>query len=309
LDEMRARGTRLLALADAAERPEPGRPARRPSPRPPVQLRPKSLSLTEVETLIRDPYAIYARHLLRLRPLNPLRPEADAKLRGTVLHGVMERLLKGGALPEDPALAAARLMEICDTVLAESVPFPVERAAWRARMARIARPLVEGLSKEGGTPVLLEEKHGVEVPGLGFRLVGKPDRIDLLPDGGLRIVDYKTGKPPSPRQQEHFAKQLLLASVMASLGSFPGLEGNPVREIVYQGLGGGLPRAATAVDDALIGKALEEFRALIRAWQNPQRGYTARRAVFDLKWPGDYDDLARHGEWDATQDPWPEDVG
>jgi RecB family exonuclease len=273
-----------------------------------VALRPRKLSLTEVETLIRDPYAIYARHLLRLRPLNPLRPEADARLRGEVMHAVMERLLKDGPLPPDTAAAVARLMATCDAVLAETVPFPVARAAWRARMARIARPLVEGLAADGGLAVLLEEKHGVEVPGLGFTLVGKPDRIDLLPDGGLRIVDYKTGAPPSAEQQEVFAKQLLLAAVMAQLGGFPGLEDQPVREIVYQGLGGGLKRVQTALDEDLVSKALEELRRLIAAWQQPGRGYTSRRAVFEVRWPGDYDDLARHGEWDATHDPWPEDV-
>ncbi len=41
----------------------------------------------------------------------------------------------------------------------------------------------------------LERKHAVEVPGLNFTLVGKPDRLDLLEDGRLRIVDYKTGAP------------------------------------------------------------------------------------------------------------------
>lgn len=308
LAAMRARGEALLAQSVAAERPVPTPAAHRPAPRPPVDKRPNRLSLTEVETLIRDPYAIYAKHLLRLRRLNPLRAEADARLRGEVMHAVLERLLKQGPLPSDVTAAAARLLAHCDTVLAELVPWPVARVAWRARMARIARPLVEGIAQDGGTPVLLEEKHGVEVPGLGFTLVGKPDRIDLLPEGGLRIVDYKTGTPPSAEQQQVFAKQLLLAAVMAHLGGFPGLEGQDVREIVYQGLGSGLKKVPTPLDDALIGTALDEFRALIRAWQQPGRGYTSRRAVFGVAWPGDYDDLARHGEWDATAEPRPEDV-
>ncbi len=78
LTAMRDRGADLLRQAARVEAPLPLAPATRPSPRPPVQLRPARLSLTEIETLIRDPYAIYARHLLRLRPLPPLRPVADA---------------------------------------------------------------------------------------------------------------------------------------------------------------------------------------------------------------------------------------
>jgi ATP-dependent helicase/nuclease subunit B len=62
---MRARGN-LAGLAAAFDTP-PGDtpPEKRPSPRPPVAARPRSLSVTEIKTLIRDPYAIYARHVLR----------------------------------------------------------------------------------------------------------------------------------------------------------------------------------------------------------------------------------------------------
>ena len=53
-------------------------------------MRPKELAVTRVGLLIRDPYAIYAQYILRLRALDPLRPEADAALRGQVLHKILE---------------------------------------------------------------------------------------------------------------------------------------------------------------------------------------------------------------------------
>ena len=46
-----------------------------PTPRPPVAARPRHLSVTEIETWMRDPYQIYARHILGLRALDPI--EAD----------------------------------------------------------------------------------------------------------------------------------------------------------------------------------------------------------------------------------------
>ena len=43
------------------------RAAQRPMPKPAVAVRPKRLSVTEIETLFRSPYDIYARHVLQLR--------------------------------------------------------------------------------------------------------------------------------------------------------------------------------------------------------------------------------------------------
>ena len=61
LDEMKTRGNFWLNLAKAVEEPKQNlTPAKRPSPVPPLAVRPKNLSVTQIETLIRDPYSIYA---------------------------------------------------------------------------------------------------------------------------------------------------------------------------------------------------------------------------------------------------------
>jgi ATP-dependent helicase/nuclease subunit B len=305
LTAMKARGAEVLAQAEVLDAPLPAPPTRRPAPRPPPDLRPNRLSLTEVEKLIRDPYAIYARHVLGLQPLPPLRALADVRLRGEVLHRVPEAFLKLG-LPQDPGQAADLLMQITDRVLAEDVPWPGMRAVWRARMAEIALPFVERLLAEGTTPVVLERKYQVEIPGLGFTLVGKPDRIDRAEDGRVTIVDYKTGTPPSLPQQDRFAKQLDLAAVMAALGAFPEL--GPVSQVrtTYLGLKPGLKEVTRARGEEDIARILAEFTALVLAYRDPAQGYAARRAVFDLRSAGDYDDLARYGEWDMTAPPAPE---
>jgi len=307
LAAMRGRGARLVAEAALLDAPLPAPAAPRPAPRPPVTLRPARLSLTEIERLIRDPYAIYARHILGLQPLPPLRALADARLRGEVLHRVPEALLRQG-LPADAEEAAAELMRIADRALADEVPWPGVRAVWRARMAMIARPFVEMVQAEGGTAVVLERKYEVAVPGLDFTLVGKPDRIDLMEDGTIRIVDYKTGAPPSEKQQDAFAKQLDLAAVMAALGAFPEVGVRPAARTVYLGLKPGLKTVARTRTEDDVRAVLDELRALVLAYRAPGKGYTARRAVFETRFAGDYDDLARFGEWDMTADPEPEDL-
>ena len=66
-----ARGERYLALARRLDAPaEPPQPAKRPEPKPPVAARPTRLSVTEIEHWLRDPYTIYAKHILRLTPLD-----------------------------------------------------------------------------------------------------------------------------------------------------------------------------------------------------------------------------------------------
>lgn len=307
LAAMRGRGAALLQQAAALEQPLPSARARRPSPRPPLALRPARLSLTEVEKLIRDPYAIYARHLLHLQPLPPARPLADARLRGEVLHRVPETFLRT-PLPLDPAAAAALLMRIADEVLARDVAWPATRAIWRARMADLARPFAESIIDGGGTAVSLEQKYAVQVPGLDFTLVGKPDRIDLMADGRIRIVDYKTGTPPTKRQQEAFAKQLHLAAVMAALGAFPEVGPQAEASIVYVQLKRDLKEVPADLGSDDIARVLEEFRRLILSYRDPGRGYTSRRAMVETAMAGDYDDLARHGEWAITDPAFPEDV-
>ncbi|WP_225028329.1 double-strand break repair protein AddB [Xinfangfangia pollutisoli] len=308
LAAMKARGDALLALAAQVETPAPLPAAPRPAPRPPLALRPQRLALTAIERLIRDPYAIYAAHVLRLRPLPPLRALADARLRGEVLHRVPETLLRQG-LPPDPAQAAEALLRITAEVLAQDVPWPGMRAVWQARMAQIALPFAEMLLAEGGSPAVLERQFEVTLPDLGFTLVGKPDRIDLLADGAIRIVDYKTGTPPSKDQQKHFAKQLDLAALMAALGAFPGIEGISRVQTQYVGLKPGLKVEARLLGPEDIDLIRQELTALILAWRDPARGYVSRRAVFGQRDGGDYDDLARFGEWDMTATPAPEDVG
>merc|ERR1711969_33220 len=94
LAAMKARGGHWLALARALEKPQPSPPATRPSPAPPVEARPRSLSVTEIKHLIRDPFHIYAKRVLRLAPLNPLQRAPDALLRGILIHEVLEEFVK-----------------------------------------------------------------------------------------------------------------------------------------------------------------------------------------------------------------------
>src|SRR6056300_308313 len=137
LQAAKNRGDRWLKLAAALEAPHQAAPAPRPSPRPPVAARPRQLSVTEIKRLIRDPYAIYAKHVLRLRPLDPLMRQPDALRRGIVVHDIFEAFIT--CVRDDPSqLTSAHLMQVADRFLVHAVPWPEIRLLWQAKLAREA---------------------------------------------------------------------------------------------------------------------------------------------------------------------------
>ncbi|MDH3262429.1 MAG: PD-(D/E)XK nuclease family protein [Paracoccaceae bacterium] len=313
LEAMLARGAEALALAVALEDPGPEVPrARRPAPRPPVATRPKALSVTEVQTLIRDPYAIYARHVLGLRPLDPLRQTPDARIRGSALHRVLEvfvrDVLPGAGDPD------AAFRETVARVLAEEAPWPAARAAWAARLGRVAGWFLAGEAERQARERAagFEVKGKLPLEGTGLQLTGKADRIAILPDDRAAIYDYKTGSPPTRKQQTSFDKQLPLLAALAERGAFEGIGAVEVARIAHIALGANPELAERALEHGEVDADWAGLARLIRAYASRGRGYLSRRALERERGreaARDYDHLARFGEWDTSEPPAPEDVG
>ncbi|WP_425051037.1 double-strand break repair protein AddB [Psychromarinibacter sp. S121] len=315
LATMRARGAAWLSLAEALDAPTPqmiaaNPPARRPAPSPPVDARPKELSITEIQTLIRDPYAVYARRVLGLNRLDPLRQQPDAPLRGTVLHELLDRFIKAGPV-DDIDAARQRLFALTDEVLEEHAPWPAAQRMWRARVARFADWFLTGeIERQSSREVAaLEHKGGLELPHLDLLLKGKIDRVDRLPDGRLAIYDYKTGNPPNKNVQNHFDKQLGLAAVMAERGAIDNLDAAEVGELSYIGLGSNPKVESRPWSAGETAEIYEGFVRLISAYRSRERGYVSRRAVDKQRSELPYDHLARFGEWDESDPPRTREVG
>lgn len=312
LEEMRARGQYWLALADLQGRPRARlTPARRPSPIPPPQPAFREMSVTEVRTLIRDPYSVYARRILGLRALAPLRPEPDPAVRGNVLHAIMDEFLTHlPAQPETAEAMKARLMAATDRAL-ETVPWPSARVFWRARIAGVADRLMadEAARLTQGRPIVIETTGRLAVPGREFRLTARPDRLDLLGDGRAQVYDYKSGTPPTDKQILHFDKQLPLEAAMVQQGAFDALGPIDVAGISYIQLGGEGKTEARTFSTEFARETWAGFVELIGLYLSGERGFTARLAMERSDHAGDYDHLSRHGEWDMTQAARPERLG
>ena len=314
LDQMRSRGRVWMDRAAAVDRPLASppvslQPAGRPAPRPPVAARPRALSLTRVETLIRDPYAIYADKILRLRPLNPMKPKPEARDRGTVIHEVLERFIKDRPENEPRDAARARLMKLTEEVLETLVPWPTARIVWAARMRRVADHFLSLDAGFEGVTLVVETQGELILGDIGFRLYGTPDRIDRLPDGSLHLIDYKTGSIPTKKTFKSYSKQLHLAALLAEEGGFSALGPQPVSRITYIGLSGDGKSVGDDISPEKVDEIRSSFVAMMRRYMNRDQGYISRRAVQTEHMRGDFDHLARFGEWEMTDASVPIIVG
>jgi ATP-dependent helicase/nuclease subunit B len=265
-------------IDEAAYRPFP--PA---EPRPPLAARPRRLSVTQIETWLRDPYAIYARHILRLSTLEELDADPGYADLGIAIHSTLDEFVRcfPKAMPVD---AEEELLRIGRAKFEPLLARPGAWAFWWPRFNRIARWLVA--EERARRPTILEslsERRGsltLPAPGGPFTLTARADRIDRLAAGGVLLVDYKTGSLPSKKEMEGgFAPQLPLEGAIIRDGSFDGLSGTPVL-LEYWQLNGADPpgrRCPLGGDepDRLIDRVMRRVEALIERFDNPETPYLA----------------------------------
>lgn len=310
LEEMRARGNVLLGYAAALEHViEFTSPAHRPSPRPPVSQRPHKISVTSIKTLIRDPYAIYAKSVLRLTKLEPVRQTPDARLTGIVIHLVFEKLISEQSASGQP-LEKSRLIEIAKQVIQQEVYWPINRRLLIARIARISDWFLktESTRRARAGKSIVETRGGIEIGKTGITLIAKADRIDTTTAETAFVYDYKTGTPPSKLEQMYFDKQLLITSAMVERGAFDKCPPMPVSGAEFIGLGANPKIVPAPLDEMTTDQTWQELEQLTELYQQQSQGYTARRAMNKQRISGDYDHLARFGEWDDSQAAEGEDL-
>ena len=231
-------------LLDAPQHPPVA--ATRPMPRPPLAARPRRMSVSDVEAWLADPYRLYARKVLKLKPLDELAEEPGAADRGTIIHKVLEGFttrhkdrpgLPNGALQE---LIAEGRREFDAMALSATL-----ETFWWPRFERVARFFVD-LEHErrqlGYKPVALETaaKHVLQTRGQPFTLTAKADRIDRTPDGGYEVIDYKTGSVPGKGEVIDGSRpQLSLEAAMIEAGGFADVVAGQVTLVSYWKLTGG----------------------------------------------------------------------
>jgi ATP-dependent helicase/nuclease subunit B len=306
------------ALRDQPERRCPSPPA---LPCPPLEARPRQLAVTQIETWIRDPYAIYARHILRLKALDELDTDPGRAELGTTVHRALAQFIQRhpNVLPlfaEEELLAIGR--ECFGPILSR----PGVWAFWWPRFERVARWFIAQEQVRRSTIVeSLSEAHGrLVIPARAgpFTITAIADRIDRRDTGELVVIDYKTGALPQKIEIDNaIAVQLPLEAAIARDGNFAGPQGSAVSGIAaaleYWRLPGGDPAGVIcriAADDpaALVDRVLAKVGALIERFDDPTTPY---RPVPDLRWQprfSDYGHLERLDEAEIEAEGATEDT-
>ncbi len=306
--------TEFIDIAAALDRPVRFQPAAKPKPKVAPQFVPRQFSVTDIEALVRDPYAIFARKILRLKPLRDLDEDPDPGLRGILFHEALKRWNEqqphgAHAAPLDVLINAGRdaFKPVADD--------PEVQAFWWPRFVRMAQWISE---TEPELRHNIQDTHA-EVPGSvpliagseTFTIRAKADRVDILSGGQVRIIDYKTGNPPSTAQvSSGFSPQLTLEAALIWEGAFLRIGQRSTAEALYIKVSGGRePGQITSLSDGKHGfvideKAQEHWTGLqkrLATLLRPDSTYPPRVKPFKAEKPLVYDHLSRFLEWSLTE--------
>jgi ATP-dependent helicase/nuclease subunit B len=306
------KGQRYVAYAHSLDAPAgPPQPAPRPAPIPPPEARPKQLSVTEIEHWLRDPYTIYAKHVLKLAPLDAVDTTPGAADRGSVIHDAIGNFTRdfAAALPANPE---RELLVRGEKSFAPLRDYPEAQSFWWPRFKRIARWFA---GWETQRRPMLAAVHGeiggsLQIP-LGdytFKLTARADRIEQRQDGSYVIVDYKTGMPPTaPQVQAGLSPQLTLEGAILRGGGFEGVAAGSIGEITYIRLRGGDPagdpkpiKFKQGTPDSHADDALHRLTGIAMRFVVNGEPYRSLVHPMWTKQYGDYDHLARVKEWASS---------
>jgi len=301
----------MLANLDAVDAPKL---SPRPAPTPAANIRPRRLSITEIETLIRDPYAIYAKHVLGLKKWRPLGAAPDSAERGTLIHDVLGRFVEQGHDFTAPN-AHEILMQLATQIYQRLDDVADRRDIWLKRFASIADQVIAYETKRDPQ---ISERHAEEfgaaqlpVGNEMFEIYGYADRIDLQHDGAAELIDFKTGSIPAPKDMQNFmSPQLPMEAMILRHAGFKDTPKADTVALTYIKLSHGpspfeITNFATGKQslDALIDDYWRHFSAFADIML--MRDQTTMAAQLmpkeNQQFAGDYDHFARQKEWMIDQ--------
>ncbi len=290
----------------------PARPVPAPRPCPPVAARPRKLSVTDIETWIRDPYAIFARKILKLEELDPLEASPDASHRGLIIHDALQKFIEQNIAPDaDDALE--KLLAIGRRSFEKTNIWPSVHTLWWPRFERVAEWFIATeIERSCGVHRHVTEVSGsyvFDADGEIFTLTARADRIDLRESGNTAVIyDYKTGTTPSAVQVfSGLSPQLPLEAAILKAGGFDNIPAMDVLGIVYIRLSGGEPAGETksidkyrseTISPARAGdEAIEGLNRRVVEFNRQSTPYLSRLIPKFERSIGTYDHLARLKEW------------
>lgn len=306
LDKSLLTGDDSSALAKILDKPECFVKISAPAPTPPVAARPRKLSASAFEKLLRDPYGVFAEYILKLKPLEDLEPEADVSDFGNVVHKVLEEF--GKRYPDSyPQNAKEILLKMGEEAF-NSSGFSVDKQAfWRPKFVKMAAWIAENEAEYRKNIARIHNevwgRFFIEnLPGGAFEIYAKADRVDETPDGKINIIDYKTGRARTVNEVKRgYAPQLPIEGIIAEAGGFDGVAKADVETLMYWKLGTQVIEIDAKEND-ILSETKEHIVETLNRFDFETTGYLSRPNPKNVPEYSDYEHLARVKEWSVKEE-------
>jgi len=292
-------------LARQTDYPETFDKVEPPAPCPPVAARPRELSASGIEMLMRDPYSVFAKYILRLKALDDVEPDLTMADYGTIIHGILEEFNKknSGAFPKDAkqqllALGRKRFDENKLALDRQAFWWPKfeKTVDWLVAVEEEYRPDIKKVHNEVRGEMVLQAPAG------DFTITAKADRIDETADGKINVIDYKTGRARSVKEVEKgYAPQLPIEGLIAQKGGFSGIEAAGVSDLIYWQLGKKITDVHKNMDKVLADNE-NNLQKLVSIFDFETTPYICHPNPKRVPEYSDYEHLARVKEWSVQND-------
>ena len=281
--------------------------SRRPAPTPPISARPRTLSATQIERWMQDPYGIFVSTILKIRPLRSIDAKVNPSDYGRMVHQALERFLQTYPtnLPPNPY---QKLLEFGQISFRKVRTQPEAYAFWWPRFERLARYFIdqENKSRKHITAAYAEVSGTttIDLPSGPFTLTTRADRINIRVDRKVDIIEYKTGAlPTTPKILNGSKPQLLLEALIILNNGFEEIDTRAINSIVSTQLSGALTAGnRRTIQKGISTKATELLSTIIELIESFDNENTPYYFVPHNDFAPQYNEfehLARMKEWIA----------
>ena len=294
-------GEEYLQLLNLDSTKQINSPRANPKPQKELGQKLQKISATDISKWLRNPYYIYAKRILQLKPLKQIEQDASFAEFGNFVHKALEGFVKN--------YPKIDLENFGKEIFSNYFPDESTHLLWWPRFENIAKWFLKQeieLRKNLQTSFVEVEAQTIINDVI---LTTKVDRINLYQDGSYEIIDYKTGTLPAPKEiKSGLEPQLAVEAIILTKGviqNYSQLKISQINNLQYQNLKGkdqneiknlsDVDKLIAAADDGIL-RLLEMFNDQNLGQDLGQNlGYICCPNI-DIYKQDDYWHLARIGE-------------